>query len=430
MKALTTIVFAGLLRQTVAEESLRPSIQDLQSVLGKDGLEDEATCLLQKKVLATSDHANQRASDNASGLHNQEHVLATHASKFVGVSPQKAAAHSTTAVEATDQQVIEDEAAALVRQAEIKEREAAKAHEAAEMELRRAQHLAEEALHHRRATPHLSQTSITHGRKKIEVPRKNILGKQKAPYFRAVQQQTAPTFPGTQAREKVTEELGMKAAAAGKLKSLAGSDIVEDEILKAEHVAEHVAEQVAEANHLVDQPQFTDEIDTSSVESSTADARTNSTSEDAVDEEKPSGGGAFVGIKTHITGSPKKNKITLIALEIAPLLGPLGIDRFYLGGATDVLAWSKFAVCVCTCFVGGLVWGLVDTIAVITNCLQRQPSINILGMQAKFSSGQLTSAHALAVFAIVFHTLFCIAGCFGARAAFKGAYRRHWYLDT
>merc|ERR1719356_134306 len=43
--------------------------------------------------------------------------------------------------------------------------------------------------------------------------------------------------------------------------------------------------------------------------------------------------------------APRKNKIVLMVLEILPLCGPLGIDRFYLGSTFTGLA--KLTVCVC-----------------------------------------------------------------------------------
>lgn len=112
-----------------------------------------------------------------------------------------------------------------------------------------------------------------------------------------------------------------------------------------------------------------------------------------------------------------KNKIFLVILEIVPLCGPLGIDRFYLGNFS--LAIAKCAVCICTCFVGGIIWGTIDAIVVIVNALGRKRSLNTLGMAAVFKESQVEPAFALAVVAIIFQVFFCCCGFCGGRACLR-----------
>jgi len=106
--------------------------------------------------------------------------------------------------------------------------------------------------------------------------------------------------------------------------------------------------------------------------------------------------------------TPKKNKVVLMILEMVPLCGPLGIDRFYLGDTKTAVA--KLIVCICTCLVGGLVWGLLDAIIVIVNSLTRKSSINSLGMVAQFSEDEVEPAHTLAVIGVVVQIFFCCGG--------------------
>lgn len=105
---------------------------------------------------------------------------------------------------------------------------------------------------------------------------------------------------------------------------------------------------------------------------------------------------------------PKKSKVILMILEMVPLCGPLGIDRFYLGATHTAIA--KLIVCICTCLVGGLVWGLLDAIIVIINSLTRQSSIDSLGMVAEFSEDEVEPAHTLAVIGVVVQIFFCCGG--------------------
>jgi len=104
---------------------------------------------------------------------------------------------------------------------------------------------------------------------------------------------------------------------------------------------------------------------------------------------------------------PKRSKVVLMLLEIIPPCGQLGIDRFYIGAWKTGLA--KLCVCICTCLVGGLVWGLVDAMIVIMNCLGRDKSIDVFGMQASFTADEVETAHALAVVGVAIQFLTCCA---------------------
>lgn len=106
-------------------------------------------------------------------------------------------------------------------------------------------------------------------------------------------------------------------------------------------------------------------------------------------------------------GLPKKSKAVLMILEMVPLAGPLGVDRFYLGDTSTGIA--KLVVCVCTCFIGGLIWGLLDAIIVIVNCVTRKQTIDTLGMSAQFTHEDVETAHTLALVGVVIQ-LFCFFG--------------------
>jgi len=114
-------------------------------------------------------------------------------------------------------------------------------------------------------------------------------------------------------------------------------------------------------------------------------------------------------IKGENVSVPVKNKAILMALEIIPLCGPLGIDRFYLGNIPMGIA--KLVVCLCTCFVGGMIWGAIDAIIIIINGLTRSDHINIAGMRALFPDAtQVETAHTLAIIAIVIQAFCCCCG--------------------
>jgi len=115
----------------------------------------------------------------------------------------------------------------------------------------------------------------------------------------------------------------------------------------------------------------------------------------------PGLGGGPDAPKDHM---PKKSKVVLMILEMVPLAGPLGLDRFYLGDTATGIA--KLVVCVCTCFIGGFIWGLLDAIVVIVNCISRKQSIDTLGMTAQFTHDDIETAHTLAIIGLVIQ-LFC-----------------------
>mmetsp|Transcript_44435 Transcript_44435/g.118803 ORF Transcript_44435/g.118803 Transcript_44435/m.118803 type:complete len:287 (-) Transcript_44435:225-1085(-) len=108
----------------------------------------------------------------------------------------------------------------------------------------------------------------------------------------------------------------------------------------------------------------------------------------------------------------KKSKVILMLLEMVPVCGPIGLDRFYLGSTKTGLA--KLTVCLCTCLVGGLVWGLIDAIIVILNSLSRKQSINSLGLEAEFDEDETEPAFYLACIAVVVQIL-CLCFCTGWR---------------
>merc|ERR1712244_22020 len=97
-------------------------------------------------------------------------------------------------------------------------------------------------------------------------------------------------------------------------------------------------------------------------------------------------------------GTSKKNKLILILLE-ATGLSVLGIDRFYLGDTGAGV--GKLCVTICTCGVGGAIWGIIDSLAVLLNCLQSETSINTLGMHATFESQDVQAAHTVAVIVLL-----------------------------
>lgn len=109
-----------------------------------------------------------------------------------------------------------------------------------------------------------------------------------------------------------------------------------------------------------------------------------------------------------VRDAPKKNKVVLMVLEMIPLAGPLGLDRFYLGATGTAVA--KLTVCICTCLVGGLLWGLLDALIVIANALGRKPNISTLGMVATFGEDQIEPSFALALIAIILQVFVCCGG--------------------
>mmetsp|Transcript_9873 Transcript_9873/g.21706 ORF Transcript_9873/g.21706 Transcript_9873/m.21706 type:complete len:368 (-) Transcript_9873:65-1168(-) len=119
---------------------------------------------------------------------------------------------------------------------------------------------------------------------------------------------------------------------------------------------------------------------------------------------------------------PVKNKVVLMFLEMFPIFGPFGIDRFYAGDTT----WGvvKLVVSLATCLTGGLIWGYIDAMIVIINALRMQPYIYFLGFKAQFSQDELVPAWWLALFTLIFHFLcFCCCGSDPGRKRFRRAWQ-------
>merc|ERR1719401_251470 len=72
----------------------------------------------------------------------------------------------------------------------------------------------------------------------------------------------------------------------------------------------------------------------------------------------------------------------------------IGVDRLYLGAYGTAAA--KLAVCVCTCGLGGFVWGLVDFFAIMLNAFHKRDAIARFGMYASFDQDQVHGAFLLA----------------------------------
>jgi len=96
---------------------------------------------------------------------------------------------------------------------------------------------------------------------------------------------------------------------------------------------------------------------------------------------------------------PEKSKIVLMVIEMCPLCWLFAIDRFYLGNTG--LAIAKLAVSLGSCFIGGLIWGLVDFIIIISNALRQEETLHAAGMTAKFPKDQLQAGFKLAFVDIV-----------------------------
>jgi len=118
-----------------------------------------------------------------------------------------------------------------------------------------------------------------------------------------------------------------------------------------------------------------------------------------------------------LTGAPYKSKVVLIVLEIVPILGPLGVDRFYMGNIWGGVI--KCLVCICTCGLGGIIWGIIDAIIVIVNCLNRDTNINTSWMTAKFHTAGIETAHTLGWVAIVVQCFCCCGGCGAVSMCFR-----------
>lgn len=114
---------------------------------------------------------------------------------------------------------------------------------------------------------------------------------------------------------------------------------------------------------------------------------------------------------------PTANKLVLVALETFPLVGWLGFDRIYLGQIRVGLL--KMAICICTLFLGGSIWGLIDGYIVIANAMARETAINRLGMSAVFDQEHVQVARYLAIV-----TLLCWAAL--AICCVRAAGNRHW----
>jgi len=105
----------------------------------------------------------------------------------------------------------------------------------------------------------------------------------------------------------------------------------------------------------------------------------------------------------------RKSKVVLILIEILPFVPMFGVDRLYMGNiGTGIL---KLCVTFCTLGVGGVVWSLVDGIAIFLNCLDLSDTINVLGFKANFPPHDLKTARTLAfVYVAVLFVWVCCCG--------------------
>ena len=98
----------------------------------------------------------------------------------------------------------------------------------------------------------------------------------------------------------------------------------------------------------------------------------------------------IVALEEHMTTMPSKDKVKLMVIELIPLVGCLGVDRIYLD--CPISGLIKMGVCICTCFIGGVIWGAIDGIAILFNALTSQTVLNTLGMSADFSNSNIHAA--------------------------------------
>jgi len=106
---------------------------------------------------------------------------------------------------------------------------------------------------------------------------------------------------------------------------------------------------------------------------------------------------------------PQKNKVVLLIIELIPPLGCLGVDRLYLGSI--ITGCIKLGVCICTCFIGGAIWGIIDGILILINALSKETSIDKLGMVAEFDESQVDTAQTLGWVMLGLWGLFGLFAC-------------------
>jgi len=99
---------------------------------------------------------------------------------------------------------------------------------------------------------------------------------------------------------------------------------------------------------------------------------------------------AFHSMLQHASSKPI-DKVVLLILEVLGL-GAFGIDRMYLGGPNVGLGIAKLLT-----FSGFGVWGIIDYVVVIMNAVNREPTINTLGMHYDFETDGVETAHALGI---------------------------------
>jgi hypothetical protein len=120
---------------------------------------------------------------------------------------------------------------------------------------------------------------------------------------------------------------------------------------------------------------------------------------------------------------PLRSKVVLLVIEMVPLAGPLGIDRFYLGSIWSGVA--KLLLCLLTNMFGGVVWYMVDAILVTVNALQHKEDIHVLGMEARFSEDEIGTAYILGCILIPVQLLHCCGGGIMLKA-FVEALGKRW----
>mmetsp|Transcript_48526 Transcript_48526/g.75574 ORF Transcript_48526/g.75574 Transcript_48526/m.75574 type:complete len:224 (+) Transcript_48526:68-739(+) len=99
------------------------------------------------------------------------------------------------------------------------------------------------------------------------------------------------------------------------------------------------------------------------------------------------------------TTVPVKNKVILIILEILGL-GICGIDRCYMG--------QFFLGVIKGVTLGGcLIWGAMDYVTIIVDCLGFFHTIDFLGYDAKFGAGQTTPAFVIALIGLILKCCGC-----------------------
>lgn len=116
-------------------------------------------------------------------------------------------------------------------------------------------------------------------------------------------------------------------------------------------------------------------------------------------------------VTREVSETPLVDKRIVLGLELCPLLGCIGITRFYL--RSWISGMVQMLVFACSCGVLGTIWGFVDMIILVINALTDQTAIDTFFMTARFENQTEDTANLIGMIVPLVWLIYQCLCCFG-----------------